>query len=164
MTDQAETEIAVVQPPSTVGNVRPWEYILLAFYLVVMALFMIVAIIAFWPVIPPEGAGESAGQVTQFLFWRINLQMELRLLVTVVLAGALGGLIHCLRSLIRHVGDKELERSWYLYYFGVPCWSDPQLDFLFCAPGRPVLATSQRKRDQSLRLCRCRRSGGHVLG
>jgi len=105
MTNQTVTQIAEAKPPSIEGNSRPWEYILLAIYLVIMALGMIVAIIAFWPVIPPEGAGQPAGQVTQFLFWRIDLQMELRLLVIVVLGGALGGLIHCLRSLIPVCGQ-----------------------------------------------------------
>ena len=120
MSDEIGTQTSEAEPVTVVMIVRPWEYILLMLYLVIMALGMIVAIIAFWPVIPPEGVDPSASQVTQFLWWRVDLQLELRLLVTVVMAGALGGLIHCMRSLIRYVGRKELERSWYMYYLGVP--------------------------------------------
>ena len=120
MSDEVETQSNEAGPPAAPIFIRPWEYILLMLYLVILALGMIVAIIAFWPVIPPEGVDQSASQVTQFLWWRVDLQLELRLLVTVVMAGALGGLIHCLRSLIRYVGTRELARSWYLYYLGVP--------------------------------------------
>ncbi len=38
----------------------------------------------------------------------------------VIQMGALGGCLHLLASLVRYVGDRELRRSWALYYFVAP--------------------------------------------
>lgn len=44
------------------------------------------------------------------------LSYEQRLLLIVILAGALGGLIHALRSLYWYAGNRRLKRSWLLMY------------------------------------------------
>jgi hypothetical protein len=43
-----------------------------------------------------------------------------RLLLLVVLAGALGGLLHGLRSLFYFIGNRNLRRSWLPMYFALP--------------------------------------------
>ena len=38
----------------------------------------------------------------------------------VVLLGALGGSLHLVGSLVKYVGNRQLKRSWLLYYFYTP--------------------------------------------
>ncbi|HEX5725006.1 MAG TPA: hypothetical protein VFX98_06045 [Longimicrobiaceae bacterium] len=45
---------------------------------------------------------------------------EKRLVLLVILAGALGGMLHVLRSLGWYVGNRKLVRSWLLYYWTLP--------------------------------------------
>jgi hypothetical protein len=45
---------------------------------------------------------------------------EQRLLLIVILSGALGGLLHALRSLAWYVGNRDLKRSWLLSYVLLP--------------------------------------------
>ena len=46
--------------------------------------------------------------------------MPYRLFTMVILAGALGGALHGLRSLFWYVGNRDLRRSWILMYFLLP--------------------------------------------
>lgn len=50
-----------------------------------------------------------------FLLWD-----EVRLLLIVLLTGALGGLVHALRSVYWYVGNRALKRSWLLMYITLP--------------------------------------------
>jgi hypothetical protein len=45
---------------------------------------------------------------------------EQRLLLIVVLSGALGGMLHAARSLVWYVGNRTLKRSWLPYYLSLP--------------------------------------------
>jgi hypothetical protein len=52
--------------------------------------------------------------------WRIWIWDEQRLLLIVVLAGALGSLVHGLRSVYWYVGNRTLVRSWLGMYLLLP--------------------------------------------
>jgi len=41
-------------------------------------------------------------------------------LIMVILLGALGGSIHLVSSLVKYVGNRQLKRSWLLYYLAMP--------------------------------------------
>jgi hypothetical protein len=56
----------------------------------------------------------------QLFGWSFAVSREYRLLVIVVLAGALGGMVHALRSLYWYVGNRRLVRSWLLMYPSLP--------------------------------------------
>jgi hypothetical protein len=52
--------------------------------------------------------------------WRWNIADEVRLLMLVIVAGALGSLVHGLRSVYWYVGQRELVWSWIAKYLMLP--------------------------------------------
>lgn len=67
----------------------------------------------------PSGE-EQAGQTVSFFFGSYEIPPEMRLLLIVMLAGALGSLVHGLRSLSWYVGNRELRWSWLAMYVLLP--------------------------------------------
>lgn len=65
-----------------------------------------------------------------FLDWACTLNSNVRLLLIVVVVGALGSLIHVLRSFYWYVGNRNLKMSWLLMYFLLP-FSGAGLALLF---------------------------------
>src|ERR1041385_4159371 len=55
-----------------------------------------------------------------FLNWELELWVEQRLLLLVILGGALGTLVHCLRSVYWYIGNRSLIKSWIAMYFMMP--------------------------------------------
>jgi hypothetical protein len=105
--------------PSDSPPVGPVGFLLIAVYLILLSILLVVAIIQFWP-----ASAASRGSIdtlnTSFLYWTISLSNEGRLLLIVVLAGALGGQVRSLRSLAWYVGNKQLKRSWLSQYILTP--------------------------------------------
>jgi hypothetical protein len=85
-------------------------------YLVLLALLLIYAIIQFWP---PSGEVETMEPIT-FLGLAFSLPDEIRLFYIVAMAGAVGGLIHALRSLYWYTGNRALVWSWLSMYILLP--------------------------------------------
>jgi len=54
------------------------------------------------------------------LGWQFGLEDEQRLLLLVILAGALGTLVHSLRSVYWYIGQRDLVKSWMAMYFMLP--------------------------------------------
>jgi len=50
-----------------------------------------------------------------FGIFKLRASPDTRLFVTVVAAGALGSLIHCITSFADYVGDRSLKQSWVWY-------------------------------------------------
>lgn len=94
--------------------------IILAGYQIILSLLLIYGLMAFWPLPPTTGSTPVAASPVRFLFWDFPLAAEVRMLMIVVIAGALGGLIHALRSLIWYVGNRGMKRSWILMYIVTP--------------------------------------------
>ena len=85
--------------------------ILIKLYLVVATLLCLYALIALWPAISPaKTAAAEPSQVTLFL-WTFTIYDEVRLLLLVILAGALGSLVQALRSIYWYVGNRELVKK-----------------------------------------------------
>lgn len=59
-------------------------------------------------------------QEAPYLFWTFCLFPEERLFVIVMLAGALGGLVHSLRSFYWYLGNRALNTSWVGMYVTLP--------------------------------------------
>lgn len=56
-----------------------------------------------------------------YLFWRhVMIWQEERLLLLVILAGAIGGLLHAIRSLVSYVGNRKFVLSWLPFYYLAP--------------------------------------------
>jgi hypothetical protein len=89
---------------------------LLALVILALLVFAVYCLIAVWPV-KPAATGVTVSHV---LGIRLSLDQEQRLFVVVAVTGALGGLIHCARSLYAYVGNRILLRSWLLFYLSLP--------------------------------------------
>lgn len=100
--------------------VGPIGIVLTALYLIVLSVLLLVAIIGFWPSSAAMKSSNEPGLQTSFLEWDFYLSNEGRLLLIVVLAGALGGQVRSLRSLAWYVGNKQLRRSWLSQYILTP--------------------------------------------
>lgn len=99
------------------GPVGPTGIILMTIYLILFSILLLYSIIQLWP---PKAGAEGAASTVSFLFWERQIDDEIRLLLIVALAGALGGLVHTLRSLYWYVGNRELVLSWMIKYILLP--------------------------------------------
>jgi len=80
---------------------------------------------AFWPPPSPSGAGAAAAVVDKprdvgFLGAHINVSADDVLFVIVAATGALGGLLHTIRSLSWYLGNRSLRWSWVPFYLLLP--------------------------------------------
>ncbi|HWT23180.1 MAG TPA: hypothetical protein VN213_06710 [Solirubrobacteraceae bacterium] len=102
--------------------------------LLVGALFTLAQLWIFWPtaledVAAPDGAQDAAvaagglparKEVSYLGLARFELSTEVLFFLVVALSGALGGLIHTVRSLSTYVGVRRLRWSWVPYYLLLP--------------------------------------------
>jgi hypothetical protein len=119
------------------GRVGPVGIVLTAMVLLSLTIVLLYGIIQFWPPAPAvttavattTSTTTATGQPTsgttgqaavepavQFFGATVRLSREGRLFVIVLLAGALGGMVHTLRSLYWYVGNRNLRYSWLLMY------------------------------------------------
>jgi hypothetical protein len=92
---------------------------LAAAFLIVISIILVVALVQCWPS-SDLSKDTSAKSPASFLIWDFEIIFEARLILIVVLTGALGGLVRSFRSLAWHTGKKELLKSWVLQYFLSP--------------------------------------------
>lgn len=85
---------------------------LMAIGLIVFTLWAIYSIVMLWP--------QDTDGAVQYLLWRIALADETRLLIIVILAGALGSMIHTHRSFYYHIGNRDFGASWIPFYIVRP--------------------------------------------
>jgi len=106
--------------------VGTWGIILLTVYLVAFSILLLYSLMQFWPprceTPAPTQSGLSAQCVSPATFgrWTFLISDEVRLLLLVAMAGALGSLVHALRSVYWYVGNRELVRSWLVKYILLP--------------------------------------------
>ena len=77
-----------------------------------LAALMLYALWAFWPT---SGTTDTTSTMT-FFGEPHRISTDIRLFVVVALAGALGALMHSMRSLAYYVGHRELKWRWIPYY------------------------------------------------
>jgi hypothetical protein len=85
-------------------------------YLLLFSFLLVYGLVQFWPSPSPASSESSAPPPVMLFCWKIFVSDEVRLLLIVAMAGALGGLVHSLRSLYWYVGNKELMWNWMLMY------------------------------------------------
>ena len=91
-----------------------WEWIkviLLGFYLLIIPVILVFFIIDFWPV----KVGDTWSNTTMIL--KIGLSFHLRMLLLVLLSGALGSYIHVATSFSYHIAKRDFEPHWYWWYW-----------------------------------------------
>ena len=124
--EAAGKTVAAEEPSSgasgQVGSdlVGPLGITLICVYLICLSLFLIYGLIQFWPPAAVEGAQSTVPSPIRFLLWEITVSDEIRLIIIVALTGALGGLVHALRSLYWYVGNRALVLSWLIKYILLP--------------------------------------------
>jgi hypothetical protein len=101
--------------------------ILLVSLLGVGAIVTLAHLLIFWPTAleapsgAPQGGELPARKVVSYLgIADFTLSTEILFFLIVALAGALGGLIHAIRSLSLYVGNRRLRWSWVAYYMLLP--------------------------------------------
>lgn len=84
-----------------------------------LLLYLLVTV---WPPAASATAGPRPATKTPVrLFGRsVRLSLDVRLFIVVVVAGAIGSLVHVLRSLYWYVGNRSLRRSWLAMYISLP--------------------------------------------
>jgi hypothetical protein len=100
--------------PTGAGCVSGWAVWLIVIVAVAVTVLCVYGLWAIWP----DG---QTGSVTIVMFaHRFTITAEEQLFALVALAGALGGLVHLLRSLARYVGNRQLRWSWIAHYALLP--------------------------------------------
>jgi hypothetical protein len=93
---------------------------LLMAYLMLGAALLLYSLGQLLPLPTPAGAGPQLYTPVVWLAWTMQVSDEVRLFWLVALAGALGGLVHTLRSFYWYVGNRVLMRHWLPMYFLLP--------------------------------------------
>jgi len=148
MTDKeaVNKSTSIESSDSGAKNVSPTQIIFIILYLTVLSIIVLYGLIQLWN-FPAEDEDVSSPGV-KFLFWTVSKSSEIRLISIVVLAGALGGLVHALRSLFMYVGARELKRSWLTMYFLRP-FIGSTLGFIFYLVIRGGFFSTQATVDET---------------
>jgi hypothetical protein len=129
-------------------RVGPFGVVTMTVYLAALATLLVVVLVAIWPTPTPNlSAPENGGLALAQDYWACSPAMqrrwaqdatvrdpkcvsivggdyliwdEQRLLLIVLVCGALGALLHALRSLAMYIGNRELRRSWLVMYALLP--------------------------------------------
>jgi hypothetical protein len=107
------------------GHVPRSGIIAFAVLATALALVVLYTIWAFWPTEVQEASGSaqpaiSARQRVAWFGWHPVVGRELLFFLTIALSGALGGLIHTIRSFTWYVGNRDLRWSWIPYNVVLP--------------------------------------------
>ncbi|MBM3150358.1 MAG: hypothetical protein FJZ88_10110 [Chloroflexi bacterium] len=100
--------------------VGPVGIVLITAYLILAAVFLLYGVVQFWPPPAPASGAAPTSSAVAFLFWTLSVSDEVRLIFIVAMAGALGSLVHALRSLYWYIGNRELVFSWLAMYVLLP--------------------------------------------
>jgi len=130
MPDEQKTATEVKEEPKAPTSLEPGQVgaktvgpigiVLIMAYLILFSILLLHGLVQFWPpATPAEGTAPTSSPVT-FLLWTFSISNEMRLFLIVGLAGALGSLVHALRSLYWYVGNRALVWSWLAKYILLP--------------------------------------------
>ena len=132
MTDELNTTTEAEvkeEPKETVRSKRtgvgaslvpPVGIVLITAYLILASILLMYGLAQFWPLPTPAEGPAPVSSPVPFLFWTLSVSDEVRLIFIVAMAGALGSLVHALRSLYWYVGNRELVFSWLAKYILLP--------------------------------------------
>ena len=111
--DGPGSQTAPVTDPASAGNIHIFGVCFLIF-----TIFIFYVLVTTWPVLVPVPGG-SANTFKPFRFFGFgpyNWAPDLRMLLTVIVAGAIGSLIHTLTSFGDYVGNRRLSTSWMWWF------------------------------------------------
>lgn len=112
---------------SPVGSAyaRTRDIVAAVLLLLVLTAILVIVLVQAWPPAPqiaPDGRTEIPARSTtvELLGWSPTLSRDTSLFVIVMAAGALGSVVHVLRSFYWYVGNRALRRSWLMMYLLLP--------------------------------------------
>ena len=113
-------QIDWTHPRSKVGAnaVGTIPVVVIAVLLLAFSIALIVSLIQLWPTYSGSTNVFVGNHVVLGIHVSVNLDINYFLIV--VLAGAIGGSLHSLRSIAFYVGERQLRWSWILYYACLP--------------------------------------------
>ncbi len=111
----ANASTAQARSPSTAPAAGPFMRLMLGLYHIALIIFLIYAVVAVWPLECGAGA-QKALCPAAFLGYTLPANLEVRLIVLVVVAGAIGSFIHAATSFATYVGNRAFVRSWGWWY------------------------------------------------
>lgn len=130
MTEELNTTTEVNEEPKETAMPRrtgvgaslvgPVGIILITAYLILASVLLLYGLVQVWPPPAPATGSAPTSSPVAFLFWTFSVSDEVRLIFIVAMAGALGSLVHALRSLYWYVGNRELVFSWLAMYVLLP--------------------------------------------
>jgi hypothetical protein len=111
--DGPGSQTAPVNDPAAAGKIHIFGICFLIF-----TIFIFYVLVTTWPVlVPVPGGSPNTFKPFRFFgFGPFNWAPDLRMLLTVIVAGAIGSLIHTLTSFGDYVGNRRLSASW-LWWF-----------------------------------------------
>ncbi len=89
--------------------------ILIATYLLATFVWAAYFVVKLWP-----PSASDAPQTTDFLWGRVTLPLDIRLLLIAAVAGALGACVHLATSFADYAGNERLTSSWTWWYIFRP--------------------------------------------
>ena len=95
------------------GGLWDWlKLLLLGYYLLIIPVVLVFFIIDFWPI--KDSANAWLGST---LILNISIAFHLRMLLLILMAGALGSYIHVATSFSYHIAKRDFEPHWYWWYW-----------------------------------------------
>jgi hypothetical protein len=91
--------------------------IVLAVGLVLVAAFCLYSLIVFWP---SSDVKAGTNQAVDYFGWHRNLSRDTLFFLVVAFGGAIGGLVHTIRSVSWYTGNRNLRWSWMLFNIMLP--------------------------------------------
>jgi hypothetical protein len=101
------------------GYVSKAVIVAVAVLTVVVTGLVFYSLVVFWPSTSSSG-GQLRVEKINYLGWVETVSRETLFFLVVALGGALGGLIHTMRSLSWYVGNRNLRWSWMLFNLMLP--------------------------------------------
>jgi IPT/TIG domain len=110
------------QPRSTVGAspVGVPGVVLLTGFTLAVAILALYGLWRLWPAPLPASGQAPASARFSYFSWHLSLTRDQQFFVIAALAGAIGAVLHGLRSLSTYIGERYLFRSWIAYYLLLP--------------------------------------------
>lgn len=96
-----------------------WSVLVLSAVFVIAATILLYSTMLFWP---PTPIGDEIPASSKVVFGSVTIELsrEQNLLLIVAVLGALGAILHVLRSFFKYAGERGLFWSWVPSYFLIP--------------------------------------------
>jgi len=111
MEEEMKAEKKETTDPRSIG---PVTVVLIMLYFILLTLFALYTLVQMWPL------ADSSDATIQFFNSTFELSNDGRLLLIVIISGALGSCVHVIRSLSSYIGERKLKWSWLPMYIFRP--------------------------------------------